>query len=205
MSVQTSFQSRIIKVLQILRPPPRLTTSQWADQYRRLSSETSAEPGRWQTSRAPYQKGLMDAADDPSIEWIVIMSSAQVGKTEVINTIVGKHVHQDPCPILVVQPTLEMAQIWSRRFAVMARDTPVLKGLIKDPKAKDSGNTLLHKSFPGGSLNKCSAGKLTSSAQVPARRSRMARSPGWKSGERLSTTSPQPSMPGTAGSSGFTP
>ena len=95
----------------------------------------------------------MDAADDPSVEWVVIMSSAQVGKTEVINSIVGKHIHQDPCPILVVQPTLEMGQIWSRRFAVMARDTPVLKELISDPKAKDSGNTLLHKSYPGGSLN----------------------------------------------------
>jgi phage terminase large subunit GpA-like protein len=95
----------------------------------------------------------MDAVHDVGIEWVVVMSSAQVGKTELINNVVGYHIHQDPCPILVVQPTLEMGQIWSRRVAGMVRDTPVLRGLIKDPRAKDSGNTLLHKEFPGGSLS----------------------------------------------------
>ena len=36
-----------------LRPLPNLTVSDWADQYRMLSSESSAEPGRWRTDRAP--------------------------------------------------------------------------------------------------------------------------------------------------------
>jgi phage terminase large subunit GpA-like protein len=81
------------------------------------------------------------------------MSSAQIGKTEVINNICGYHIQHDPCPILVVQPTLEMGQIWSRRFAHVVRDTPALRGSLRDPRAKDSGNTLLHKEFPGGNLN----------------------------------------------------
>src|SRR4051812_1949712 len=93
-----------------LKRQPRLTISQWADQERRLSPEASAEPGRWNTSRAEYQRGIMDAVSDPSVHTVVVMSSAQVGKTEVLLNTVGYYIDQDPSPILVVQPTLEMAE-----------------------------------------------------------------------------------------------
>lgn len=133
-----------------LKPPPKLTVSQWADRYRQLSSESSAEAGRWSTSRAEYQRGMMDAVSDSLIETVVLMTAAQVGKTELINNVVGFHVHQDPAPMLVVQPTLDMAQTWSKdRLAPAIRDTPVLAERIKDPRARDSGNTTLHKVFPG--------------------------------------------------------
>ena len=72
-----------------ISPPPVLTVSQWADRYRRLSPESAAEPGQWNTDRAPYQREIMDAVNDPLVEDIVIMSSAQVGKTELILNIIG--------------------------------------------------------------------------------------------------------------------
>jgi phage terminase large subunit GpA-like protein len=64
-----------------MRPLP-ITVSQWADQYRILNSVTSAEPGRWKTSRTPYLKGIMDAFTDPLVEEITVMAASQVGKTE---------------------------------------------------------------------------------------------------------------------------
>ena len=67
--------------LSILKPPPELSISDWADANRRLSSEASAEPGQWRTSRAEYQRGIMDAISDGSVESVVIMSSSQVGKS----------------------------------------------------------------------------------------------------------------------------
>ena len=69
--------------------PPKLTISQWADLYRYLSPEASAEPGKYKTSRAEYQRGIMDAFSDPQVTRIVVMSSAQVGKTEILNNIVN--------------------------------------------------------------------------------------------------------------------
>lgn len=153
-----------------LKPPPRLTVSEWADEFRRLSPEASAEPGAWNTSRAEYQRGIMDAMSDPSIETVVVMTSAQIGKTEILNNIVGFHVSQDPSPILVVQPTLDMAQTWSKdRLAPMLRDTPVLAGLVKDPRSRDSGNTTLHKTFPGGHITSCGANSPSSLASRPIR------------------------------------
>jgi phage terminase large subunit GpA-like protein len=69
------------KTLDAVKPPPDLTISEWADRYRVLSSEASSEYGAWNTSRAEYQRGIMDAISDDKIEEVVIMSCAQVGKT----------------------------------------------------------------------------------------------------------------------------
>ena len=151
-------------------PPKRLTVSEWADKYRVLSPEASAEPGKWNTSRAEYQRGIMDAFSDPRVYKVVWMSSAQVGKTEALLNIIGYFIHQDPSPILLLQPTLEMAQTFSKdRLAPMLRDTPVLKDKVKDVKAKNSGNTILHKVFPGGHITMAGANSPASLASRPVR------------------------------------
>src|SRR5262245_52393880 len=88
------------------RRRPRLTLSEWADEHRRLSPEASAEPGRWRTSRAEYQRGILDAISDPGIPSVVCQTSAQVGKTEALLNAIGYFIHQDPSPILLVQPNV---------------------------------------------------------------------------------------------------
>ena len=106
--------------LQKMSPPPKLKISEWADRERKLSPEASAEPGQWHTSRAPYRKDVMDAVCDPAIQEVVFMSGAQVGKTEVLRNILGFYIAHDPSPILVLQPTLQMAQAFSKdRVATM--------------------------------------------------------------------------------------
>ena len=154
----------------IIKPPPILTVSEWSDNHRRLSAEASSEAGVWSTSRAEYQRGIMDAISDDAIEAVTIMSCAQVGKTEMLLNLIGYHIEQDPSPILVVQPTLDMAQTFSKdRLAPMLRDTPVLKGKVKDPRARDSGNTTLKKNFPGGHITMCGANSPSSLASRPIR------------------------------------
>lgn len=98
------------------------------------------------------------------------MSSAQVGKTEILNNVTGFYMDQDPSPILIVQPTLEIAEAWSKdRLAPMLRDTPCLRGKVKDPRARDSGNTLLHKLFDGGHITMSGANSPASLASRPIR------------------------------------
>lgn len=136
---------------QALTPPPKLTVSEWADEHRRLSSEASAEAGRWRTSRAEYQREIMDAINDPYVEDIVIMASAQVGKSEIILNGLGYFIHYDPSPILLIQPTLDKAKDFSKeRVAPMIRDSPALAERVGGFRSKDSSNTILFKSFPGG-------------------------------------------------------
>jgi phage terminase large subunit GpA-like protein len=112
----------------------------------------------------------MDALNDPSVETVVMMSSAQVGKTEILNNIVGYFVDQDPTSILVVQPTLTMGQAWSKdRLSPMLRDTPCLRGKVKDPRARDSGNTTMHKVFPGGHITIAGSNSPAGLASRPIR------------------------------------
>lgn len=158
------------KILKSWAPPPVLSISKWADKYRYLSPEASAEPGKWNTSRAEFQRGIMDTVTDPEIETVVIMSSAQIGKTEIIANIVGYFISQDPAPILMVMPTLDMAQTWSKdRFSTMVRDTEMLSDKIRSPKTRDSDNTILHKVFPGGHITVSGANSAASLSSRPIR------------------------------------
>jgi phage terminase large subunit GpA-like protein len=134
------------------KPPKKMTLSEWADSYAYLSAESSAEGGRWHT--LPYQKGIMDAITNPKIEQISVMKSARVGYSKILNHVAAFHIHQDPCPIMIVQPTIEDAQGYSKEeIAPMLRDTPCLKGVVSEAKSKDGANTILQKQFPGGSLS----------------------------------------------------
>lgn len=137
--------------LQGFRPPAKLSLSEWSDEYAVLSAESSAEAGRWKT--LPYQKGIMDSFTDPSVEQITVMKSARVGYTKILNNAIAYHIHQDPCSIMLVQPTIEDAEGYSKEeLAPMFRDTPALQGLVTDAKAKDGTNTILTKLYPGGTL-----------------------------------------------------
>ena len=151
----------------LLKPPPGLTLSQWADTYRMLSAENSAAPGRWHTENAPYQREIMDAIGDPHIRKVVIMSAAQIGKTAMLMNMLGYYMHYYPAPVLVMQPTLEMGQTFSKDFlAPMIRDTPVLTRLV-DTKSRYSGNTILKKNFPGGHVTIIGANSPASLASRP--------------------------------------
>lgn len=112
----------------------------------------------------------MDAFCDPAIETVVFMKSAQVGATEILNNILGYYIDQDPAPVLVVMPTIEVAQAWSKdRFASMIRDTPGLQGKIKDVKTRQSENTMLHKKFPGGHVTIAGSNSPSSLRSRPIR------------------------------------
>lgn len=112
----------------------------------------------------------MDAVSDPAILEIWVMKSAQVGYTEALNNVVGYHIDQDAAPMLMVQPTVEISEAWSKdRLAPMLRDTPSLRGRVKDVRTRDSGNTLLHKQFPGGHITIAGANAPSGLASRPIR------------------------------------
>ncbi len=112
----------------------------------------------------------MDAAAQPGVRDVVLMKSSQVGWTEILNNVVGYFIDQDPAPILLVQPTLEIGQAWSKdRLAPMLRDTPCLQGKVRDPRSRDSGNTILHKTFPGGHITIAGANSPAGLASRPIR------------------------------------
>lgn len=167
-AVPPQTRAMLARVVAKLKPPPTMTLSQWADKERRLSQGASALPGRWRTDKAPYQRGMMDAISDPHVRKVVVKSCAQIGKTDalVLNTI-GYYMNYNPSPIMVLQPTLDMGQGFSKeKLSPMLRDTPCLRGLV-DNRSRMSGNTILLKNYPGGYLVIVGANSPASLASRP--------------------------------------
>ena len=140
--------------MEALKPPPRLSVDEWADQERRLDSQNSAEPGRWFTARAEYQREIMRSFSDPSCKEVVLMCGAQLGKSEMLLNLIGYHIDLDPTAILMLQPTLEMAQRFSKKRIAngLLRATPCLRTKVRDPRSRDANNTTLSKEFQGGHI-----------------------------------------------------
>lgn len=136
------------RVYKKFAPPPKFTLSQWADATMVLSRESSAEPGRWSTDRAPYQREMMDAISDPTVSDVVFMTSAQVGKTVMLLNAIGYFIDYDTSPMLYLMPTEAMAEDLSKdRIDPMIRDVRAI-----GCKVMTDRSTILHKRFAGGHL-----------------------------------------------------
>lgn len=128
-----------------LRPPPRLSLSQWAVEHARLYDGSRFVP-------YPYQRVILDAMADPAVHQVTLMKSARVGYTQMLSAAMGYFIAQRPSKIMVVQPTTEDAEDYSKDTIEPIHDWPVLSGLLSDVGAKKSANTIRRKTFPGGSL-----------------------------------------------------
>lgn len=163
--------NRLVRnVLKGMVPPENLTVSEWAEKKRRLSTESSAEPGPWRTSRTPYLREPMDAFTDTKVRRIVMVAASQVGKSEFINNCIGYIIDEDPGSILFIHPTTIDAKEYSKlRIAPMIRDCPTLQKKVVAPKSRETGNTILQKTYPGGILTMCGSTEAHSLASKPIR------------------------------------
>ncbi len=167
-----AIKQRLSYIASTIKPPPLLTVSQWAEEFRYLSPESSAEPGKWKNKRTPYLVDIMNILSPFSGHQEIVMDFAsQTGKTEVLNNFVGYVIDQDPGPILIIQENIKpMAETWSKdRLDPMLRDTLCLKGKVSEKKSRDSQNTILHKKYKGGHITIVGANSPGSLASRPIR------------------------------------
>ena len=109
------------------------------------------------------------SSNDPT-KRVVFMKGAQVGGTEAGNNWIGYSIDASPGPFLSVAPTLEMAKRNSRtRMDPMIEESPRLRDRVRDPKARDSGNSMLQKVYPGGVLVLAGANSASGLRSMPAR------------------------------------
>jgi phage terminase large subunit GpA-like protein len=154
-----------------LKPTGIMLVSDWSDQNRVLNQRSAAEPGKWRTSRTPYLKQIMDDLSNHSfIQRVTLMKGAQVGGTELGNNWIGYVIDHAPSGTLIVQPTVDLAKVWSRqRLAPMIEDMQCLKEKIKDSRSRDSGNTVLLKEYDGGILRIAGANSAAGLRSMPVK------------------------------------
>ena len=136
-------------------PPPRQTVCEWAKEN--FIVTTGANKGRFRP--AAYQLEPINAIGDPAINEIVIMSATQMLKTITILVGITYVIARDPDPIMVVMPRdSDVGKFSKFRLASTLREMTVLRGLVCDPKSRNSSTTIDTKDFPGGPLIMTAAG-----------------------------------------------
>lgn len=168
------FPRKIRESLRAFAPPPKMTVSEWADTWRYLPPESSADPGKWKTSKTPWLKEPMDAWSDDRCEEIVLLFSAQMAKTEWMTNCMFYSIHHDPASMLLINPTSSMAKAYAQdRFEPSVRDTEPMRRRIKeDPTIKKESagkDQILYKRFPGGRLTMIGANSPSELAARPIR------------------------------------
>jgi len=154
------------EIRELLRPPPKLTGSQWADKNFHMSAE---DGGKWKT--LPYQREILDAMTDGEIERVTVMKSARIGYTKMLCASLGYYMQHDPASMIVVQPTVEDSEGFSKKeIAGMLRDNRCLDGIVADPKSRDSNNTILAKEYLGRTLYMVGANSGRGFRRIHARR-----------------------------------
>lgn len=143
----------------------------WAEQNRVLPRETSSEPGFFRMARTPYARQIYrDLSFDSPHEDVVLMCATQLVKSEAGLNWLGWAIDQDPCPMLIVQATVENGKRYSRqRVGPMISSSPRLRELVREARSRDSGNTTFMKEFPGGLLVITGANSAAGLASMPAR------------------------------------
>jgi len=151
---------------------PPMPIDKWADSYRKLPRESSAEHGDWHTSRNPNLLEPMQCLDaSHPCQRVVLKFGTQSGKTEIGLNFLGASIHQDPGPIIVTYPDFGMGQRWVRqRFNPMVRLSPELSQRVTPPRSKDGGNTATMKEFTGGFLVIGSAAAAASLSSTPVKK-----------------------------------
>lgn len=138
--------------LQMLNPPVRMDISEWADSFRIIGA-ANATPGPWKTDNAPYQREPMNCMSDRRTRRVSLMWSAQVGKTESANNVIGYYVGQNPMSIMLMQPTQSDLKTWQEtKLTPLLNDTKQLSDVVAKPRSRDGVNNQLMKSYPGGFL-----------------------------------------------------
>lgn len=159
---QDGYAAALEAVARAFEPRRPLPVSVWAAQHRVLSGKSASEPGRWRNERIPYLAAVMDALSERHpAPLVVLVASAQVGKSECGLNWIGRMAHQMPGSFLVLFPSEKAARKWVRtRLDSMIASTPALRGILPLGRRASSGNTLQEKHGPGFVL-------YTGSANIP--------------------------------------
>jgi len=122
----------------VLKTPPPLLPSQWAEQFRYLPPSMTSEPGPWRNDRTPYLVGIMDAVAEPGVEVVVFLKAVQVGFSEGIRNVLGYFVDHEPGPTMLVMPSQQSAEeSIGERVRPLLYETPALKRHMTGERSDD--------------------------------------------------------------------
>jgi phage terminase large subunit GpA-like protein len=128
---------------------------EWALSVRRMPDEHGATKA-FTFAYAPYEREPFNECLNPRNQEVVLQMFSRGGKSEIVLNVLGYTIHQRPCRIGCLWPTLGQAEKWSKDdfSGYLNEPTPELYDLVGSGTGRrKSDNTLLHKLFAGGLID----------------------------------------------------
>lgn len=97
----------------LMRPPPKITVSQWCEMELVIPPPQTESPGPYSLAGREYCQEPLDDFGNPRITDEVLCFGSQTGKTTVLMGGAAWVVRNDPCGILWVMPNLDLARSFS--------------------------------------------------------------------------------------------
>ena len=138
----------IRRVFGLLKPPPKLSMSEWAEEHFRLPERSSAQPGRFRLWR--YQRDWLDVIGDDVTQRVTLLKSARIGFTKCLMACIGGFAANKPCSLILLVPTdSDTKRYATDEIEPSFAETPALRGLLGRGRV-DGRNTMTMKTFLGG-------------------------------------------------------
>lgn len=127
-----------LKRVKALIEPHRVTSrAEWCAKHINLPSGTSATPGKYDLDRYPYLRGVLDAADDPAVEQIVMMWATQLGKTTLLQALLASTAILCPVPAMMGSADKDSLIELRDKFYRMAEESQLLSDKIPEPRLRN--------------------------------------------------------------------
>lgn len=134
-------------------PREYMPIDEWVDKVDFMLPSNTAEPGKYNINRAPYQKMILHvmSPEDPA-KTIVLVFGSQMGKTTTELIAQNYYIKEAPSPIaFAFSDEGNLKNFVKNKFDPMLAANPSIKALLKS-EGKSSADSLTSKQFPGGFL-----------------------------------------------------
>ena len=155
----------VSSIVETTKTRKELDIVKWAEENRYLGDKSeSHRRGFFKYSRTPYMIEPANQLKNPDCKKLVLMTSTQVAKTELLLNAIGTVVVNDPSPVMFLLPTDEMAEDFSRGRVYDLISNCLSKNF---PPLNSKSQRLNARPFAGGVLRIVGASTPNNVAAVP--------------------------------------
>jgi phage terminase large subunit GpA-like protein len=125
----------LAEIVEVFRPAPSLTPSDWMDANVFLPESSAARGARWRTHTVEPLREFINAAFTPGVRRISLMKAAQCGASQSTYGALAYAMVHRPCPMLMVLPTQDAAQsIMKNRINAMIQSSPAVRAVVQQKR-----------------------------------------------------------------------
>lgn len=138
MNSSDTLEALIAEAAAAVRPPPKLTVSQAAAEFRHVNNPGNYV-GPWRNEKTPYLVEPMDVLTDTEFTGMIFVGSAQSGKTDMFLNYLLYSALVDPADMMLVQTSGTTARDFSlRRVDRLHRHTPAMRDAMVSKRDTDN-------------------------------------------------------------------